>query len=323
MKRILIFLLVIVMGITCMTSCNKTPAENTAEPTAEPTATAEPQPTVDPSKVAHVILLLGQSNAVGTSFIQYIQQAAGSKDSKRLSQGIDSVRIIFYAGAGGTDGKEDKQTNINKNSAGKTPDQLFKKVKQGQAFRSDLCGPETGMALYLADNFPDTTYYIIKAAKGAVSINGSWLEGKYCWNKMDELWKLAKDSFESAGLVPQIDAICWMQGEEEGSSEAESKNYLRYQTDFAARLREYFKDYAPPQGIRFVDAGISDYWKYHDNINNAKREFAKLSENNVYFDTMEAGLEYNKQPVGNVDLCHFDAESVLKLGKLFAEYATK
>ena len=36
---------------------------------------------------------------------------------------------------------------------------------------------------------------------------------------------------------------------------------------------------------------------------------------------MEEGLEYKSEPEGNVDLAHFDSLSVVKLGRLFAEYS--
>ena len=77
--------------------------------------------------------------------------------------------------------------------------------------------------------------------------------------------------------------------------------------------------------LPFVDAGIGMgknpnteelEWKHYAEVNEAKRDFAKLSETNIYFDTIEEGLHSNQEPN---DFVHYDSESVIKLGHLFAK----
>ena len=51
----------------------------------------------------------------------------------------------------------------------------------------------------------------------------------------------------------------------------------------------------------------------------AKKQFAEESENNIYIDTIAAGLHVNEEPFDTPDLCHYDTESEVQLGTLFAE----
>ena len=54
---------------------------------------------------------------------------------------------------------------------------------------------------------------------------------------------------------------------------------------------------------------------HYQEINQIKKNFADSNpDKNYYFDTMEAGLEYDKD---NTDYYHFDATSEVILGKLF------
>jgi len=323
--KIISILLCIVLLCGSFSACtigNK--SVETPMPTAEPTEAPTPEPTVDPAKVAHVILLLGQSNAVGATLYAPLQNQMKKDDYNLISnKGFDNIRMAYFAEAGCADGASGMySTNINFNKHDKTVDQFFKKVKLGMSWTSSMFGPEVGMAMYLNETFPDQKFYIVKVAKGAVSINSSWVDGKYCWEKMKTVWDACLEAFANSDLVPQVDAICWMQGEDEGCEEKTALAYLEYQTDLVARLRSYFEPYANRKGIIFADAGISSYWKYYKEVNNCKRQFAELSPLNLYFDTMEAGYTYNKEPVGGVDYAHFDSKYVIKLGKKFAEMAT-
>ena len=71
----------------------------------------------------------------------------------------------------------------------------------------------------------------------------------------------------------------------------------------------------------FVDAGInnSPQWQYYRKVNEAKQQFADESENNIYIDTIAAGLHTNQEPFDTPDTAHYDTESQVQLGHLFAE----
>mgnify|MGYP003303906045 CR=1 FL=1 len=69
----------------------------------------------------------------------------------------------------------------------------------------------------------------------------------------------------------------------------------------------------------YIDAGISDIWKYYKEINQWKEEHAKNTRNSIYIDTMAEGLVTLKEPEEEVDFAHYDSDCTIKLGYLFAE----
>ena len=73
--------------------------------------------------------------------------------------------------------------------------------------------------------------------------------------------------------------------------------------------------------MAFIDAGInnSPEWQFYRKVNEAKKQFADESDNNFYIDTIEAGLHTNQEPFDQPDTAHYDTESQVLLGKLFAE----
>ena len=72
-------------------------------------------------------------------------------------------------------------------------------------------------------------------------------------------------------------------------------------------------------GIGFVDAAIAaiDVWQQHEIINNAKKQNAQEDPLSEFIDTNAAGLHTNYEPVGAVDIYHYDSDSMIKLGQLF------
>jgi len=131
------------------------------------------------------------------------------------------------------------------------------------------------------------------------------------------------EDLEKDGLKPYLRAFCWMQGE--GDS---YPGYWQYYFDNLQSLKrnldkELLK-YTENNNLPFVDAGIgrgthsdgTDEWVYYKEVNSCKKDFAALSETNIYFDTIEAGLHSNQEPNDDV---HYDSESQVKLGHLFAQ----
>ena len=117
----------------------------------------------------------------------------------------------------------------------------------------------------------------------------------------------------------KIGAICWMQGESD-TTEFKASKYYENQRAFASYLREDLAKYAEEGGIYFIDAGISNspYCEpSYPEINEAKKEFSKLSELNIYFPTIEAGFTVDREPAGEPDWGHYDSLSELELGRKF------
>ena len=93
---------------------------------------------------------------------------------------------------------------------------------------------------------------------------------------------------ESKKYIPEIGAVCWMQGESD-TTEYKASKYFENQKAFAAYLREDLKKYSREEGIYFIDAGISNspYCEpSYPEINKAKEDFSKLSHLNIYFYTV-------------------------------------
>lgn len=307
----------------------KATVKATAVPTKAPTAkvtvkpTATPTPTVKPQETAHVIFLLGQSNAVGATLHCILYPAAtvnapaavdAATYSKYLNTGISTkIKMMYFAEAGGSNGSTHQCSVSLTDPVTKSADKLFKTVKLGQSYSTDHFGPEVGIAYTLAQKYPNEKFYIIKCAKGGISINDSWLNNGYCYTNMKKLWEIALQSFEIGNMIPEVDAIVWVQGENEGQSQSSANNYYSYQSDLAQRLRTLFAPYAKKGGIRFVDSGISTYWSYYQTINNAKQQFANSSSLNYFFNPNDKGYTWNTDPDGNY--AHWDARYVLELGK--------
>ena len=150
------------------------------------------------------------------------------------------------------------------------------------------------------------------------------MDGRY---KRGELYeaainftKASLDYLVSKGYDYQIDAICWMQGESDASLKL-SRRYYTNTKNFVKFLRNDLKSYQ--ETIDFIDAGISDspYWSQYKKVNDAKIKYSNEDDHNYYFDTISAGLHYNQEPLDGPDLAHYDSESEIMLGTLFAKLA--
>lgn len=267
-----------------------------------------------------VIVLAGQSNMEGNSWSQYISTSYGFNEEEvsRIQAGYKDITMsyrCFWNGNpnGGTD------------SYG-----LFMPVKLGQANAVTKFGPEIGIADYLTEQGLGGKVALIKYAVGASALDPSANEwgspssgrannGKW-YNNMLSLVSDGLETLEQdTGKKPVIKAMCWMQGETDAGNSKFRNNYLLNTTNFVTDLREEWEADSKAGGFTFIDAYISQYWSGYQQINEAKLEFNGLDDNSLLINTIEEGLEYDKQPVGGVDYYHYDAYSMYKLGRLFGE----
>ncbi|MBO4362751.1 MAG: hypothetical protein J5912_00025 [Clostridia bacterium] len=283
------------------------PAENTQAP-ADPT---EPPERHEKQNVAKIILIGGQSNAVGASLYTYLKGFLDDDKYKALGKGYENVRTVYYAGEKTATNFTEKRLAIN------DPQKLFQKTRYGMSITGTQFGIELGLADYFTENYPDEHIYIIKCARGGIPIKGYWLEGDEYFERLCEMTEKCCAVLKDNGYEPEIMAICWLQGENEGLADSLAKQYYDWQNSVATRLRDRLKEYAPYGGIPFVDAGISTYWAYYKTVNENKQKFANDSPNNYYIDVIGLGLEYNKEPHNNPDLPHYDADSMWNLGLEF------
>lgn len=279
-------------------ACNDTGGQNSQQTPDTPVYSDEVQ----------VVVLLGQSNAEGHTWSQYLPRTVGEEKAGEYAEGYDNV-FISYA------------CTIAEN----TSNGEFVPVKLGQGHSVNQFGPEIGIAEKIAELDPEKPVYIIKYAYGATSLTSNWRSpsskntGSLYLSAVDYiLGQCAK--LEEMDLYPEIKAVCWMQGEDDSSSNSYNA-YEELERNFVADLRYDLSYYKPADAeIGFIDAGISDCsaWTQYRVINAAKAKLASEDENHIYIDTIAEGLKYNGEPAGAPDIYHFDSASEVKLGHLFA-----
>ena len=260
---------------------------------------------------AKVIILIGQSNATGCSLTSYLEKNLGEEAYAKYEKGFSNVLINYCL--------DDHKYTSN-----------------GEFVTTDLScgagegyfGPEVGIAEKLAEEYPDETIFILKYSMSGYSLHHHWLsEGKRgsIYEAFMIFAKQYMDTLLEHNYDAKIDAICWMQGESDTTDYKASK-YYENQKAFVGYLRDDLAKYAQEGGIYFVDAGISNspYCEpAYPAINQAKEQFSRDSELNIYFPTISEGLTIHLEPEGEPDWGHYDSLSELKLGHLFGEWIIK
>ena len=259
-------------------------------------------------KPVKVILLLGQSNATGCSINSYLKENIGESEYKRYEDGFPSVLINYCL------------DDHNATSGGE-----FVKVDLTCGAGNGFFGPEVGMAEVISQAYPGETVFILKYTMSGYSLHYHWLcagERGSIYNAFLTFAETYMELLSEKNYDAKIGAVCWMQGESD-TTEFKASHYYENQMAFASYLREDLGKYAEDGGIYFIDAGISNspYCEpAYPDINEAKEKFAKQSEMNLYFSTIDLGYTIHKEPEGDPDWGHYDSLSELALGRKFGEY---
>ncbi len=265
---------------------------------------------MDNAKDIKVIILLGQSNMEGHSWTNY------------LGRHFPATKVEYYTSP--------FKTEIAYNCDNGNNDSFdeFVPVQVGQGYDFTRFGPEIGIAEHLEKEGRSEEFKIIKFAIGGTSLEVFWRSPSsgipgLCYvfatnyaHRM--LTKLKRD-----GYNPQVSAILYMQGEND-SVDGGHHEYEKYLFNLVKDLRHEFKDYAPKEGIYFIDALINDaeFWIHNKVINTAKLNVAKTSPQNIIVDTLSAKLSFDKEPDFEIDWAHYDSDATIKLGHLFGEAIT-
>ncbi len=284
-------------------------------------------------KEADIIILAGQSNAVGVGHTACLSRHFSAEKIAAWHGGFRDIQINYFS--------------HDKKSGGFVP------VTTGCTERSkDTVGPELGIAERLAERFPGRRFFIVKCAFGGTSLYHDWLSpssGKpydasayadqkediianygvgepvragWCYNELVKITGESIASLEADGYSPRIRAFCWMQGEADACELRHSMLYVwrydRLLADFGTTFAPYLSDCV------YADAGISGVWPFHEAVNAAKADYgaAMASEGRRYVDTVAAGLTTENEPFppfGEPDTYHYDSDCVIKLGKMFAD----
>ena len=256
---------------------------------------------------AKVIVLLGQSNASGCTYNNYLEMNTSNEEYERYQNGFNNVLI-----------------NYSIDNRSYTTNGEFKKVDLTCGVKEGRFGPELGMSDVLSKEFKDETIFILKFTMSGYSLNHHWLnnyERFDIYNACLIFLETYLDFLISKNYDINLDAICFMQGESD-TTEYKASRYYNNLIKFTNYLRSDLDKYNDDE-IYFIDAGISDspYCEpSYPDINKAKEDFSKLSPYNIYFPTIENGLTTMNEPYENPDLGHYDSLSMIRLGELFGEH---
>lgn len=277
-------------------------------------------------KKAKIIVLSGQSNAVGVGYVEYLKRSFTDVKIEEYLSGYENIKINYY-------------------SHGKKSDGFTATTTGCTEVHRETLGPELGIAEYLNSKFPDEEFFIVKFAVGSASLGhdflppssggyynveefknkydvffdafltGKPLKAGWCYNGLVSVLNDSIKCLKEKGFDPEIIGFCWMQGEKDASSLEHVNNYGIHFDNFINDFKNEFSEYL--KECVFVDGGISDHWEYYKEINAFKKEYAEKHDKFIYVDTIEKGLTTKYEPIGKPDRCHYDCESVIKLGKLF------
>ena len=264
----------------------------------------------------NVVVISGQSNAVGCTHSNCITRSMGASYYQEYMRGYPQIQIAYDCWTKDVD-------NSNRSifySQNQSKEDNFVKVMLGQGNSLATFGPEIGIAEELHEEYEEKLF-IIKYACGASNLKDDWLQkNSPIYPRLINYVKKQMQNLQTKGYIPTIKAFCWMQGE----GDAWDGYYQEYEQNiatFAANIRADLKDMAGNKDVPFIDAGISNskQWQYYRQVNQAKQEFAKLSDNNIYIDTIGAGMHTDQEPFDEPDTAHYDTESEVLLGHLFAD----
>ena len=262
--------------------------------------------------IVKVIVLAGQSNAVGHSYASHLTL----EQQEKFNLGFDNIKINYNLSP--------YSDSANKKSDGFVP------VKLGQGRKPNdttllSFGPEIGIADYLSKNYPNEKFYIIKTATGGTTLHNNWYSPSSNKEmKDDNLFNfLLKFTDESMDLIkenneyPEIISYCWMQGENDAKDyyDEYENNWKCHVNDLKANWES--KNYITPNGLSIIDAGITNYWGNYNVINQIKEDYAAKSNKNHFIDVESSSWVSTYKD--NTDYAHLDANAMLNLGEEFGK----
>lgn len=309
------------MPMTIALSCCSTNSQegSTSNPVTEPpTSSKDPFP-VTPGPV-DVVIISGQSNAVGCTAAKCLKDSFDRNYYNKCLHGFQGVGIAYDCWT--------KDVPVGKSpmyySQNHSKNDNFVRVMLGQGNSTSNFGPEIGIADKLNDTHAGKLF-LIKYACGASNLRDDWRDrNSPMYPRFITYVKMQIQNLINKGCTPTIKAFCWMQGEGDAWNEEGLHNkYCENLQVFVGNVREDLAQYNGGHEIPFIDATINNHpgdWPLPEDVNDGKRAFAALSENNYLIDTNANGLDTHQEPTPEQpDKAHYDSASQIKLGKLFAE----
>ena len=272
-------------------------------------------------KKANIVILAGQSNMVGVGHRQFLKDHVSKEKLAEYNEGYENVKINYYSHVKRSDGFE-------------------KTVAGGLDNYFGTIGPELSMAEYFTEKYPGEEFFVVKCAFGATDLYNEWCSPSskqifsyeetkhcsiigerktgWCYNELIFILRESIKILENDGYSPEIRGFCWMQGESDAHSMEIVDQYIWLYDNLLKDLNREFDGYFS-KDCTYVDAGISEIWICYREMNERKKVYAESKENFHFIDTIGAGLTTTNEPPEKPDIYHYDVDSVLKLGRLFAE----
>lgn len=304
MRKPLFLMSLVLSMLLCACGNSTLPTTNTTEEPSVTTVT--PTTSEDESKKVDVIFLAGQSNMEGHTHISELQKRVTPTQFQYYSSEM-TTRIKFYC------------------DNGKNKSNGFTKVYLGQGFNASRYGPEIGIAETLEKANLKREVILIKFCLGGTNIYSDWRSdrsgsGSKLYYDFLEFGDNAIAELEEMGLEVNVHGLCWMQGESDATQDRMTEKYEVYEKNLFDDIYQYFEDKVENE-FHIMDAYISDCstWKNYEAINQAKENNAANNPNHHIIDTLGAGLKYDSEPLGGVDLFHYDSLSMIQLGQMFGE----
>ena len=157
-------------------------------------------------KKVDVIVISGQSNAVGCTFSSCLKTTQTEEKYKEYRDGYSGIKIAYQSMT--------KDFNpirfYSQNSSYKDE---FENVQLGQGNSTKTFGPEIGIAEKMHEKHAGKLF-IIKYACGASNLHDDWAErNSPMYGNFINFIKESIQSLKNQGYDPTIKAFCWMQGE--------------------------------------------------------------------------------------------------------------
>ncbi len=322
MKKIISLILAAVcLAALCACGDGKKPVD-TVPSSLSDISTTEP-PAGIPDDVAKVIILSGQSNAVGYTYRNFFETNDTYKESypaERLAkadEGYPNILIRYSNNALDPDQDTCGNSEFEPVRFGMGACNVVYKEEWGLPF-----GPEMGIAEYLTEKYPGETFYIIKCATSGANIRNRFNPDRMndSKNLVTQLFSFVEESLEEMtgkGLKPEIISFCWVHG---GTDAQENfiSGYIGLFDKLIKKFEEKFAAYMPKNGMSVADAGIKASNDNYEAMNAVKIAYAEKSSKNYYFDTVWyfGGRDHG-------DRGHYDCYPMIQVGNSLGECIEK
>lgn len=190
-----------------------------------------------------------------------------------------------------------------------------------QALDSTTFGPEMSFMNAITGFFPTETIYLIKTTVVNTDLATNWAASPSSpgvrYSNMQINVRLAMANLRAAGLEPNIDAVVWMQGENDAEDSTRSSAYQANLINFVTDIRNFLGGYATinfPFIIMQLGAITNVGFPYTSTVQTAQTYVGNNTDgttpNCVLITSTDLGL--------NVDGLHFNGPAQVTLGQRYA-----